>query len=124
MQARQPSARWLIWLFSAAGVFQFDPARGHRKGLPVIFTSLIWRPDMTLTLFERALVAHLIADWLLQNNWMAKNKYSLVHPAAWIHASIYAASLALAIGWPAGLTLGLLHLIIDTGIPLQWWTHI
>ena|ERR1041384_7241073 len=79
---------------------------------------------MTLTLFERALVAHLIADWLLQNNWMAKNKYSLVHPAAWIHASIYAASLALAIGWPAGLTLGLLHLIIDTGIPLQWWTHI
>jgi hypothetical protein len=79
---------------------------------------------MTLTLFERALVAHLVADWLLQNNWMAKNKNSPLHPAAWVHASIYAIALALAIGWPAGASLGLLHLVIDTGIPLRWWTRI
>jgi len=25
---------------------------------------------MTLTPFERALVAHLVADWLLQSDWM------------------------------------------------------
>lgn len=79
---------------------------------------------MTLTPFERALVAHLVADWLLQNNWMAKNKYSLLHPAAWIHAAIYALCMTLAIGWQAGTVLGAIHLIIDTGIPLQWWTRI
>jgi len=79
---------------------------------------------MTLAPFERALVAHLVADWLLQNNWMAKNKYSLLHPAAWIHTAIYTICLGLAIGWAAGAVLGTVHLVIDTGIPLRWWTRI
>src|SRR5205814_662419 len=84
----------------------------------------IFADQMTLTPFERALVAHLVADWLLQNNWMAKNKYSLLHPAAWVHAAIYTICLGLAIGWLAGVVLGAVHLIVDTGIPLQWWTRI
>ena len=37
---------------------------------------------MILTLFERGLVAHLAADWVLQNDWMVRNKLSLRHPAA------------------------------------------
>ena len=79
---------------------------------------------MTLTPFERAFVAHLVADWILQNNWMAKNKYSLLHPAAWVHATIYAVCMAVALGPVAGTVLGGIHLLIDTGIPLQWWTRI
>ena len=29
-----------------------------------------------LTPFERGVVVNLIADWLLQNDWMARNKHS------------------------------------------------
>src|SRR5919197_5223266 len=78
---------------------------------------------MALTPFERALVAHLIADWLFQNNWMARNKSSLLHPAAWVHAAVYSLCLGWALGWNAGAVLGLLHALIDTGLPLRWWTR-
>ena len=74
-----------------------------------------------LTPFERGLIAHLIADWLLQNDWMANNKASLRHPATWIHATIHAVLLGLALGWQAGLVLGAAHLVVDTRVPLHWW---
>ena len=74
-----------------------------------------------LTPFERGFIAHLIADWLLQNDWMARNKTNLTHPASWVHSGIHALALGLALGWQAGLVLGLIHLLIDTRIPLQWW---
>ena len=48
-----------------------------------------------LTLFERALAAHLVADWLLQNDWMALNKSNLRHPAGWAVAGTG--------GYPGGL---------------------
>jgi hypothetical protein len=79
---------------------------------------------MTLTLFERALVAHLIADWLLQNDWMALNKTNLRHPAGYVHASIHGILLGLALDWRAGVVLGALHLLIDTGRPLGWWLRV
>ena len=59
-----------------------------------------------MTPFERGLVAHLVADWVLQNDWMARHKTSLRHPAAWTHAAIQGLCLALALGWQAGLVLG------------------
>lgn len=74
-----------------------------------------------LTLFERGLIAHLVADWLLQNHWMAVNKTSLKHPAAWVHAGIHALALGLALGWQGGVVLGFVHLLIDTRLPLAWW---
>jgi hypothetical protein len=74
-----------------------------------------------LTIFERAVLAHLTADWLLQNDWMAHNKMNLRHPAGWVHASIHAVLLGLALGWRGGLVLGVLHLLIDTGRPISWW---
>jgi hypothetical protein len=77
-----------------------------------------------LTLFERGLLAHLIADWLLQNDWMAKHKTSLRHPASWTHAAIQGVALSLALGWQAGLILGIIHLLIDTRIPLAWWQRV
>ncbi|MFN8453711.1 MAG: DUF3307 domain-containing protein [Anaerolineae bacterium] len=63
----------------------------------------------------------LIAGWLLQNDWMAKNKTSLRHPAAWAHAAIQGVALTLAFGWQAGLILGLAHLLVDTRVPLHCW---
>jgi len=76
-----------------------------------------------LTPFERGLIAHLIADWFLQNDWMANNKMKLTHPASWVHSGIQAIALTLALGWEAGLVLGIIHLFIDTRIPLHWWKH-
>jgi len=77
-----------------------------------------------LTPFERALVAHLIGDWLLQNDWMARNKMHLRHPAAWIHAGIHVVLLTLALDWVSGLVLGVVHLLVDTRIPQRWWSRV
>ena len=77
-----------------------------------------------MTPFERGLVAHLVADWILQNDWMAVNKTSLRHPAAWTHAAIQGLCLALALGWLGGLVLGILHLLIDTRVPVDWWIRV
>ncbi len=77
-----------------------------------------------LTGFERGLIAHLIADWWLQNDWMARNKVSLRHPAAWTHSSIQAVCLGIALGWRAGLVLGVIHLLVDTRVLLRWWQRV
>ena len=77
-----------------------------------------------MTPFEKGLVAHLVADWLLQNDWMAVNKTNLRHPAGWVHAMIHALLLGLALGWIGGAVLGALHLLIDTGKPLNWWVGV
>lgn len=77
-----------------------------------------------LTAFERGLVAHLLADWLLQNDWMARNKVSLRHPAAWAHSGLHAVFLGVALSWPAGLALGIVHMLIDTRVPLRFWRRV
>ena len=74
-----------------------------------------------LTLFEQALVMHIIGDWILQNDWMANNKPNLKHPASWIHGGIHALLLFPVLGWQGGLILGLCHLLIDTRGPFKWW---
>ena len=70
------------------------------------------------------LVAHLIADWLLQNEWQAVNKTSLRHPAAWVHSGIHLALLLFVFPWPAALALFVSHLLIDTRKPLIWWRRL
>lgn len=79
---------------------------------------------VALSPFERAFIAHLAADWIFQNDWMAANKTSLKHPAAWIHAAINALFLGLALGWIGGLVLAIVHALIDTRVPLNWWQNI
>ncbi|MCB0086594.1 MAG: DUF3307 domain-containing protein [Caldilineaceae bacterium] len=76
--------------------------------------------DATVLLVWGAVI-HLVADWLLQTDWMALHKTSLRHPAAWIHSAIHAAGLCLVFAWPLALGIGLTHLLIDTRKPLIWW---
>jgi hypothetical protein len=75
-------------------------------------------------LFVWGLVVHLIADWLLQNEWMAIHKIDWRHPAAWIHSGIHTAVLLLVFTWPVALLIGITHLLIDTRQPLVWWLRI
>jgi len=79
---------------------------------------------MPLTPFEAAFMLHLIADWLLQNEWMSVNKVRLSHPAAWVHGSIHGVLLGLVLGWAGGVTLGLLHMLVDTRLPVRWWIKV
>lgn len=76
-----------------------------------------------LTLFEQALVVHFLADWILQNDWMAIHKQRLTQPAAWVHGAIHALLLSWVLGWQAGATLGALHILIDSRYPLRWWAN-
>lgn len=76
-----------------------------------------------MTLFEKAIVLHLIGDWLLQNDWMARSKVSLRHPAAWVHGTIHGVLLGLVLGWRGGLVLGAVHMLVDTRVPQRWWSR-
>jgi len=77
-----------------------------------------------MTPFENAFVAHLIGDWLLQNDWMARNKCSLRHPASWVHGAIHGVLLGIVLGWWGGVALGLAHMLVDTRVPQGWWARI
>jgi len=70
------------------------------------------------------IIVHLVCDWLLQNHWQANNKASLSHPAAWIHSGIHTIGLLLVFPPLVALIIGLLHLFIDTRIPLNWWRRV
>ena len=91
------------------------------------------------------IVLHLIADWPLQNDWMANNKMKRRvkkmhippgepgvinytkwwdrHPAAYVHAGIHGILLALIFGWVA-IPLAITHLLIDTRKPVVWWSRL
>lgn len=72
-------------------------------------------------LFIAGLLAHLICDFFLQSEWMARNKVSLKHPAAWVHSGIHTAGALIIFPWPVALALGVSHILIDTRVPLQVW---
>lgn len=68
-------------------------------------------------------IAHLVADWLLQNDYMARHKSDLKHPAAWLHATIHAVASVLVFGW-LGFVVAAVHILIDTRKPLGWWSRV
>lgn len=93
------------------------------------------------------LVAHLIADWPLQNDWMANNKMRRRpafrvydgggsaegedgalwfdrHPAAYVHSGIHGVLLSLVFGPMAGFVLALVHLVIDCRWPVAKWSRL
>jgi Protein of unknown function (DUF3307) len=69
------------------------------------------------------LILHLLADWLLQNDWMSRNKANLLHSAGYIHAGIHGLLLSVIFGWVA-LPLAVAHLLIDTRKPVIWWSKL
>src|ERR1044071_6077081 len=79
---------------------------------------------MRLTPFEAALLLHLVGDWLLQNEWMAVKKVRLSHPAAWLHGGIHGILLGTVFGWLGGLVLAIVHMLVDTRVPVQWWIKV
>ena len=80
--------------------------------------------DLATRLLLWSVVWHLFADWILQNEYLAKNKSNLLHPASWIHSGIHFLGLVLIFPlWMAAL-IAIVHLLIDTRIPLQWWRRV
>lgn len=84
--------------------------------------------DFNRMTFERlfivGLLAHIIADWFLQNDWMAQYKVSLKHPAAWIHSGIHFLCFWPVIGFPMAGFVFVTHILIDTRVPLNWWKRV
>ena len=80
--------------------------------------------DLAIKLFAYGLVVHLFADWILQNDWQARNKSSLLHPAAYVHAGIHLLGLLFIFPWWAALIIAGIHLLVDTRIPLTWWRRV
>lgn len=80
--------------------------------------------QLSTELLVWAIVAHLVADWLLQNDWMALNKTDLRHPAGWVHAAIHTLLLWLIFPGAIALLLGVTHLLIDTRRPVLWWMRV
>jgi hypothetical protein len=70
------------------------------------------------------IVIHLLLDWLGQNDWMARYKSSLKHPASWVHSGIHLIGLLLIFPWYAAFSIAVVHLLIDLRAPLVWWRKI
>jgi hypothetical protein len=78
--------------------------------LPIATDILVW-----------ATVVHMVVDWLLQTDWMARNKTNLSHPAAYVHSGLHAVGMLLVFPWPIAMGVGVTHLLIDTRKPVTWW---
>lgn len=76
---------------------------------------------LTTTILVWSIVAHTLADWLLQNDWMANNKTNLLHPAAYVHGLIHLVCLLIVFPIWAALIVALIHILLDTRKPLLWW---
>lgn len=72
-------------------------------------------------LFVLGLLAHLVADWFLQNDWQAQHKPNLLHPAAWVHFGFHVAAMLVVWPWQGALIVAVSHALIDTRKPLRWW---
>jgi hypothetical protein len=87
--------------------------------------------------FDCLLIGHLVADWMLQNDWMARNKQShWLAPAILVHCTIYTMILlvslwlvdppvAAAQPYPLiGAVLFLSHWFIDAGNLAAGWMRL
>jgi hypothetical protein len=90
-----------------------------------------------MTLFSWLLIGHLVADWMLQNDWMARNKQRRwLSPAIMAHCAIYTLILVLSL-WLAhppnvttpqyvvfALLIFLSHWLIDAGHLAAGWMRL
>ena len=77
-----------------------------------------------MTPFSSAVLLHLVADWVLQNDWMALNKSDLRHPAGWIHGAIHAALMLFVFPPIIAVAIGVAHVLIDTRMPARFWSRV
>lgn len=78
-----------------------------------------------MELFIQLIVAHLIADWIFQNDWIARYKPNPTHPAFYIHGIIHFIVMGMIteqVMFP--LIIVSIHMLIDTRIPLKWWMRL
>lgn len=71
---------------------------------------------------ENYFIGHVIGDWLLQNDWMAKNKPSR-GIALWAHVGIVTLATSLVTGWwdIRGILAFAAHFLIDGfGLAAVW----
>lgn len=80
--------------------------------------------SMASELLVWGITAHLIADWLLQNDWMSRNKTNPRHPAGYVHAGIHGLAMALVFPVPAALAVAVSHFLIDLRTPVAWWSKL
>lgn len=77
--------------------------------------------EIQTALLVWGLTIHMLADWFFQNHWMAQNKTSLRHPAAYVHAGIHGLLALLVFPWQWCVSLFFCHLLIDLRTPLTNW---
>lgn len=77
--------------------------------------------DTATKLLIWGIVIHLFIDWILQNDWMARNKSNLLHPAAWVHSGLHLLGIWIIFPTWAAVLIAITHLLIDTRVPLVWW---
>jgi len=77
-----------------------------------------------MTTFEISVLLHLVVDWVLQNDWIARNKSDLWHPAGWVHGAMHAIAMSLIFPLPVAAIIGLTHTLIDTRVPARLWARI
>lgn len=71
------------------------------------------------------LIAHLIGDYLLQNDWMAQNKKKRTWPCM-VHVLLYTAAVGVLTLWPwwALLVVAATHFIQDRTNIINWWMRL
>ena len=86
-----------------------------------------------MNLFNCLLLGHLVGDWMLQNEWMARNKQRhWFNSAILVHCTVYTGTLLLALWWadqanPAppyllfSVMVFLSHWLIDAGRLADRW---
>jgi hypothetical protein len=77
--------------------------------------------EQATQLFVWGAFIHLVADWLLQTEWMTRHKGNLCHPAGWVHGGVHAGLLMIVFPWSVAAIVGIVHVLIDTRVPLAWW---
>lgn len=77
---------------------------------------------MLAQLILLGIVMHLFCDFFLQNKFMSDHKNDLVHSwAGWLHGLIHFGGMLLLFPLGYALIIGVLHIVIDTRIPLVLW---
>lgn len=81
-----------------------------------------------MNIFEKYLIAHLVGDYLLQNNWMALGKSKKIRPLT-VHSGIYGLVFGLAFqSVDVFLWIMAIHFLLDTswnGATIsEWWLRL